>query len=93
MTHDHSQMAAGQEWAAMIRSGAGSGDASAIIDAINRMTAARQAYRGAVMLACAQVLAQSIVEAGPDRAPGIRSGIMALIDGFATQAAIGDGRE
>jgi hypothetical protein len=77
----------GQEWARIIRDGAPDREVCVVIDAINVRTASYQANRGAVIVACAQILAQSIV-GEPSISAEIRAGIVALIDGFAMQAAI-----
>lgn len=77
----------GQTWAALIRRGATPGGANVIIAAINAETA-NGVNRGAVMVACAYVLAQSIVAAGADNAAEIRDGIRALVDGYATEVAL-----
>jgi hypothetical protein len=58
-----------------------------VIDAIDVLTASHQANRGAVTVACAQILAQIII-GQPSMSTVVRAGIVALIDGFAMQAAI-----
>lgn len=58
-----------------------------VISAVNQVVSARRASRAAVVVACAQILAQ--VVAGEDEvAPDIRDGIHALIDGCAMQVAV-----
>jgi hypothetical protein len=76
-------------WADAIRKGADAGRSNDIVRSINEATANRRANRGDVMVACASILAQSIVSAGPDDAADMRAGIAALIDGFAMQLAVG----
>lgn len=79
-----------QHWAAAIQRGAPDEQVFAIIDAINVLTAAGNANRAALMVAAAQLLAQSITAAPRNIAPDIRAGIMVLIDGFAMQFAVDD---
>lgn len=80
-------MSDAQRWATVIREGATSQGANSVISAINAETRAG-VNRGAVIVACAYVLAQSVVAAGPEDAGIIRDGVMALIDGFATEVAV-----
>lgn len=80
-------MTAGQKWAALIRQGAT--DPDIVIAAINALTCERRSNRGGVMVACAYLLAQSIVAGGHDNAKEIRAGVLALIDGYATEVAAG----
>jgi hypothetical protein len=79
-----------QRWAATIRSGASDNQVELVIRAVNELTTARRANRAAVIVACAQILAQNIAESGPGLASDIRSGIGALVEGFAMQSALLD---
>lgn len=83
---DH--MTYGQRWADVIIQGASDRETIAVIQAINAVTAERRANLAAVMVACAQILAQSITNADPDIAGEVRAGVLALVDGFAMQSAI-----
>jgi hypothetical protein len=78
----------GQQWARLIRDGATEAEVIAVIQAINELSWSRQANRAALTVACAQILAQNVTQATPDIAADIRTGIVALIDGFAMQSAI-----
>jgi hypothetical protein len=63
-----------------------------IILAINHKTFDRRANNADVIVACAQVLGQSIALAGSKEvATEIRQGIMALIDGYAMEVATTQG--
>lgn len=80
------QATEGQQWAALIRKDAT--DPEPVIAAINELTASHRANRGAVMIACAYVLAQCVVAGGPEDAAVIRLGVLSLLDGFSTQVAV-----
>lgn len=84
---------AGQQWASVIRMGVDDREAEAVVNAINAVTARREAKSGAVMIACTQVLAQCITQAPLDVATEVRAGILALIDGFAMQSATQERRD
>ena len=77
----------GQEWARIIQNGAIETQVRDVIEAINRFSHAERANGASIMVACAQILGQSIVDAGPDIASEMRSGLMALIDGYAMKVA------
>jgi hypothetical protein len=77
----------GQEWARIIQQGAPDRAVCAIISAVNAMSAEVQANRAAIIVACAQVLAQNIT-GEPTLSSEVRAGILALVDGFAMQSAI-----
>ena len=76
------------EWANLIIRGAREDGSIAIIDAINKVTASGIANRGSVMVACAQIMAQTIVDAGSENADVIRAAIMTLIDDYAIRLAM-----
>jgi len=80
--------AAGQEWAAIIRRGASAEGVCGIIQAVNQETAAKRSNRADVIIACAQLLGQSIPPDGVETASEMRQGIMAMIDGYLMQAAV-----
>ena len=86
-TPSNSQTTRGQEWAALIRNGSRAGSVRRVISAINRETRARQATRADVIVACAQILGQSIAPGGPEIAAEMREGIMSMIDGYAMEVA------
>lgn len=77
---------AGQEWAQLIRDAASDVDVISVIRAINNVTASYRANRAAVIVACAQILAQDIT-GEPEVAAEIRAGIRSMIDGYAIQVA------
>lgn len=77
-----------QEWARLLWDGAADAEVIAVIEAINGLTASKRANRAAVMVACAQILAQNVTQAPLDLAAEIRAGVLALIDGFAMQSAV-----
>lgn len=72
-----------QKWANLISARATDSGTSRIISAINE---AGITSRADVIVACAQILAQNIVGGGQD-AKEVRSGIHALIDGYAVFVA------
>ncbi len=72
------------EWARVIQNGTSDRDVRAVISAINESGV----NGAAVMVACTQVLAQSITDASPDIAREVRAGLLALIDGYATRLAM-----
>jgi len=61
---------------------------SAVIGAINDLTAAKQATVASVMVGCAGLLGQCIAMADPTIAPEMRAAIADLIDGFAMQSVV-----
>ena len=73
-------------WANLIIQGAREDGAMEIIAMINKISGAGRANRGSVMVACAQMMAQTIIAAGAD-AKEVREGIMTLIDDYATRLA------
>ncbi|HEY4153525.1 MAG TPA: hypothetical protein VGM38_09410 [Pseudolysinimonas sp.] len=78
----------GKEWARAIQNGATELQVRAVICAINRLTGSQRTNGAAVMVACAQILGQSIADAGPDIASEMRAGLLTLVDGFAMQVAV-----
>lgn len=76
-----------QKWGLSIRRRAPETEIRAIVDVVNKLTASGLVSRAAIIVACAQILAQNITGAPPDVAPEIRAGILALVDGFAMQSA------
>lgn len=76
------------KWADLIIQRARDDDAALVVDAINKLVASRRANNGSVILACAQVLAQTIVNAPPGDAKEVREGIIGLIDDFAMRLAM-----
>jgi hypothetical protein len=81
----------GQEWARIIQNGATAPQVHEVISAINKLTGARRTNGASVMVACAQILGQSISDAGPEIAAEMRLGLMAMVDGFAMQTATLEG--
>jgi hypothetical protein len=75
-------------WANVIIRGAKEDGAMAIIEAINQITASGRANTGSCAVACAQILAQIVVQADPRDAPEVRQGIMSLIDDYAIRLAV-----
>lgn len=60
-----------------------------IIDAINANTNRRGGKNSDMIVACAQILGQIIVNSGPGIAADMRKGIIDLIDGYSMQVAVG----
>jgi cytochrome c-type biogenesis protein CcmH/NrfF len=77
----------GQEWARVIRDNSRPDGIRHAIQGINRETLLRRANHADVILACAQILGQTIAGSGPDIAAEMRSGIMSMIDGYAMEVA------
>lgn len=77
-----------QYWAHVVKEAARESQVNLVIDTINILTREEHANHAEIIVACAQILAQSITLASPDIAREIRLGVMSLIDGFATQHAI-----
>lgn len=75
-------------WANTIRQGARDDDAALVVDAINHLTATRHVNNGSIILACAQVLAQTIVNAPAGNAREVREGIISLIADYAMRVAM-----
>jgi hypothetical protein len=63
-------------------------EVAAIIKALNKVTGGKQANLASVIVACTQILGHTVMLAEPSTKAEIRTGILALIDGFAMQAAI-----
>lgn len=76
------------QWANTILEATKDHEVIAVLDAVNRLTHTHKANRGAVIVACAQMLAQTIVAADPDVAREVREGIMTLIDDYAIRLAV-----
>lgn len=77
-----------QQWARVVKDGATADGVKHVILAINRETAMRRANRADVMVACAQLLGQSIAPGGPEIAKELRQAVMAMIDGYAMEVAV-----
>jgi hypothetical protein len=59
-----------------------------VIAAIDAETKVMRANPADVIVACAQVLGQSIASGGPEIARELRQAIMSLIDGYTFQVAV-----
>jgi hypothetical protein len=79
-------------WANLVILGATDDGARAVVDAINKLTRAGPTNRACVIVACTQILAQNITQAGPDIAAQVREGIMTLIDDYAARLAMEESR-
>jgi hypothetical protein len=77
-----------QYWAALVRDGSSERGVTGIITAVNLETKSRGATQGDVIVACAQILGQSIAPGGPHMAVELRQAIMTLIDGYAFRVAV-----
>lgn len=77
-----------QYWAKLVRDGSSDRGVQGIIAAINRETTSHRSNRADAIVACAQILGQSIAPGGPEIAAELRQAIMALIDGYAFQVAV-----
>jgi hypothetical protein len=78
----------GRHWANSFRAGSHDDEAAAIVDAVNMITTAGHANVASVVLACSQMLAQTIAHAGPEIAPEVRAAILTLIDDYAMRYAV-----
>jgi len=78
----------GQHWADVIAASTTDAEATAVVNAINKVTASGQANPASVMMACVQILSQSITRADPLIAREVRAGILAMIDNFAMEFAV-----
>jgi hypothetical protein len=78
----------GQHWARVVREGSSERGVMGVISAVNLVTGSRQANRADVIVACAQILGQSIAPAGPEIAREVRDAVMAMIDGYTFQVAV-----
>lgn len=76
------------QWANALMSGIKEEDVAPIIEAVNALTRAQLVTRGAVIVACVQILAQTIAMAGPDIAKEMRDGIVGLIDDYVLRLAM-----
>jgi hypothetical protein len=83
----NSTTAYAREWSRIIRNNASMVGVRSIIAAINDETAECRAKHADVIVACAQLLGQSIGGSQTDIAKEMRLGIMEMIDGFAMQMA------
>jgi hypothetical protein len=79
----------GQHWAEVIRTGSTNDGVETVVRAINGATLSKRSNRADVIVVCAQILGQSITPGGPFIAAEMRQGIMALIEGYAMQVALG----
>jgi hypothetical protein len=82
-------MADDTQWANVIRAEAHDDRVQRVIEAINRETHMAHAKLADVIVACVQILGQTVANAPSDPviAGEIRRGIMSLIDGYAMQFA------
>lgn len=85
-----SDVTAARRWADAILTGANDEQASLVVDAVNGLPGG--VGRASVILACAQILAQSITNAPPDLAAAVRDGILIMIDDYAMHFALDDAR-
>lgn len=76
-----------QEWSRIIRNSATNAEVRAVIEALNELTGSCRASGASVMVACAQILGQSISDSGPEISVEMRAGLLSLVDGFAMQTA------
>lgn len=77
-----------QYWAKVVRDGSSDRGVEGIIAAISRETTSHRSNQADAIVACAQILGQSIAPGGPHIATELRQAIMALIDGYAFQVAV-----
>lgn len=77
-----------QHWAKVVRDGSTDRGVVEIILAINRETQAKRANQADVIVACAQILGQSIAPGGPEIASELRQAVMSLIDGYTFRVAV-----
>lgn len=77
-----------QHWAKLVRDGSTDQGVMGVIAAINRETHSHRAKQADVIVACAQVLGQSIAPGGPKIASELRQAVMTMIDGYALQVAV-----
>lgn len=75
-------------WANVILNNARDEQAERVVQAVNNLTATRDVNAASVIVAYAQILAQSITQAPPDVAAEVRNGILTMIDDFATHFAV-----
>ena len=78
-----------REIASLYRAWASDDEVARIIDAINKITRDGRMNKADMIVACAQILAQTITSADARFAGNIRGGVIALIDGFVMQIAAG----
>jgi hypothetical protein len=83
-----SDVTAARRWANAILAGANDEQASRVVDAVNGLPGG--VGRASVILACAQILAQSITNAPPGLAAEVRDGILIMIDDYAMHFALDD---
>lgn len=77
-----------KHWSRIVNEGSSDEGVFAIIKAINRATKSKRAGQADVIVACAQVLAQSIAGADPEIAADIRLAVLAMIEGYTYQVAV-----
>jgi hypothetical protein len=77
-----------QHWAKIVRDGSSDRGVTGIITAINLVTKSREANQADVVVACAQILGQSIAPGGPYLASELRQAVMSLIDGYTFIVAV-----
>jgi cytochrome c-type biogenesis protein CcmH/NrfF len=80
-------MPSAKDWAKVVRDGSTDGGVVSVILAINEETRSKRANQADVMVACAQILGQSIAPGGPDIASELRQAVMSMIDGYTYQVA------
>ena len=68
------------KWLSVITRGTSDQEIAEVVNAINAASGSGQVSTGALIVACAQVLSQIIVNADPEIRPEVRAGIMATID-------------
>lgn len=81
----------GHEIAALFRKRASNEHLDGLMKAINDQVKETTAHRSTVIVACCQILGQVVSNSGPDIAREIRSGVITLIDAYATEVAMGTG--
>jgi hypothetical protein len=77
-----------QYWAKLVQDGSSDRGVMCIITAINDETKAYRANQADVIVACAQILGQSIAPGGPEIASELRQAVMSLIDGYTLRVAV-----
>lgn len=87
-TFPDSSRTAAQRWARAIRAGSTATGIDAAVQALNCEIRSAHLTRADVIVACAQLLGQSVANAGPDCAAEMRAGILAMVDGYTMQTAV-----
>lgn len=81
-------MSGEHRWANLIDDAAIPDQAARVVQVINHLVESRQVSRATVIVACAQILAQTITEAPPDLAGAVRDGVLTLVDDYAVHFAV-----